>query len=162
MRCVETVSLGNIALSTTRTLWPCRARSIAVGDPAHRAPTTIASYGTSPPPLFRLPSNFLPRCHSRNPPWHFRSVALLVRSAAPFEPRLLDHHKVHVIEREEDDEPPSDRPRPVKECLAREHRGDAGDHGVSHVAVRPRRNETLCRIPRSKRALPFYREESDA
>jgi hypothetical protein len=34
------VSLG-IARSTTRTLWPVRARSIAVGDPAQRAPTTI-------------------------------------------------------------------------------------------------------------------------
>ena len=42
-RWVETVSLGKVALSTTRTLWPLRASSIAVGDPAQRAPTTIAS-----------------------------------------------------------------------------------------------------------------------
>ena len=44
MRCVEIVSLGNVARSTTSTRWPLRASSIAVGDPAHRAPTTIASY----------------------------------------------------------------------------------------------------------------------
>ena len=44
MRCVEIVSLGNVARSTTSTRWPLRASSIAVGDPAQRAPTTIASY----------------------------------------------------------------------------------------------------------------------
>ena len=38
------VSLGNVALSTSRTLKPPRARSMAVGEPAQRAPTTIASY----------------------------------------------------------------------------------------------------------------------
>ena len=42
--CVDTVSLGNVARSTTRTRWPWRASSIAVGEPAHRAPTTTASY----------------------------------------------------------------------------------------------------------------------
>ena len=42
-RCVEMVSLGNVARSTARTRWPVRAGSIAVGDPAQRAPTTIAS-----------------------------------------------------------------------------------------------------------------------
>ena len=41
---VETVSLGNVARSTSSTRWPLRASSIAVGDPAQRAPTTIASY----------------------------------------------------------------------------------------------------------------------
>jgi hypothetical protein len=48
--CVEIVSLGKEALSTTSTLNPRRARSMAVGEPAHRAPTIIASYiGTSAP-----------------------------------------------------------------------------------------------------------------
>jgi hypothetical protein len=42
--CVEIVSLGKVALSTSITLNPCRARSMAVGEPAHRAPTTMASY----------------------------------------------------------------------------------------------------------------------
>jgi hypothetical protein len=35
--------LEKVALSTTRTLWLLRASSIAVGDPAQRAPITIAS-----------------------------------------------------------------------------------------------------------------------
>jgi hypothetical protein len=43
MICVDTVSLGNIARSTTSTRYPARANSIAVDAPAHRAPTTIAS-----------------------------------------------------------------------------------------------------------------------
>jgi hypothetical protein len=42
--CVEIVSLGKMALSTSSTLNPRRARSIAVGEPAHRAPTMMASY----------------------------------------------------------------------------------------------------------------------
>jgi hypothetical protein len=42
--CVEIVSLGKVALSTSSTLNPCRARSMAVGEPAHRAPTMMASY----------------------------------------------------------------------------------------------------------------------
>src|SRR5688572_13783854 len=42
--CVEIVSLGKVDLSTTRTLNPRRARSMAVGEPAHRAPMTMASY----------------------------------------------------------------------------------------------------------------------
>src|SRR3954451_1248174 len=41
--CVEIVSLGNVALSTSSTRYPARASSIAVGDPPQRAPTTIAS-----------------------------------------------------------------------------------------------------------------------
>ena len=40
---VDTVSLGNVARSTTRTRYPFRASSMAVGEPAQRAPTTIAS-----------------------------------------------------------------------------------------------------------------------
>jgi hypothetical protein len=48
---VEIVSLGNVARSTSSTRYPFRANSIAVGDPAHRAPTTIASnYAMVPPP----------------------------------------------------------------------------------------------------------------
>ena len=43
MKWVETVSLGKVARSTTSTRWPFRASSIAVGEPAHRAPTTITS-----------------------------------------------------------------------------------------------------------------------
>jgi hypothetical protein len=42
--CVEIVSLGKVALSTSSTLNPPRARSIAAGDPAQRAPMMIASY----------------------------------------------------------------------------------------------------------------------
>jgi hypothetical protein len=42
--CVEMVSLGKVALSTSSTLNPCRARSMAVGEPAHRAPTMMTSY----------------------------------------------------------------------------------------------------------------------
>src|SRR5438046_8306373 len=40
---VDAVSLGNVDRSTSSTRWPARASSIAVGDPAHRAPITIAS-----------------------------------------------------------------------------------------------------------------------
>src|SRR4029453_18490869 len=43
MRCVEIVSLGKVALSTRRTLYPFLASSMAVGEPAHRAPTTMTS-----------------------------------------------------------------------------------------------------------------------
>src|SRR5262245_54976114 len=42
-RCVDTVSLGKVARSIKRTRYPFRASNIAVGDPAQRAPTTIAS-----------------------------------------------------------------------------------------------------------------------
>ena len=42
--CVDVVSPGKLALSTSRTRYPLRARSIAVGAPAHRAPTMIGSY----------------------------------------------------------------------------------------------------------------------
>jgi hypothetical protein len=48
--CVETVSLGNSARSTTSTRWPMRASSMAVGEPAQRAPMTIASYMLAPRP----------------------------------------------------------------------------------------------------------------
>src|SRR5215813_899928 len=40
---VEIVSLGKVARSTSNTRWPRRASSIAVGEPAQRAPTTITS-----------------------------------------------------------------------------------------------------------------------
>jgi hypothetical protein len=40
---VYTVSLGNVARSTARTRYPRRASNIASGEPAQRAPTTIAS-----------------------------------------------------------------------------------------------------------------------
>jgi hypothetical protein len=43
MMCVDTESLGKVALSTTSTRYPARANSIAVAAPAHRAPTTITS-----------------------------------------------------------------------------------------------------------------------
>ena len=39
--CVESVSLGNVARSTRSTRWPWRASSMAVGEPAQRAPMTI-------------------------------------------------------------------------------------------------------------------------
>jgi hypothetical protein len=46
---LERVSLGKLARSTTSTLQPPRASSIAVDEPATRAPTTITSYmGRSP------------------------------------------------------------------------------------------------------------------
>jgi hypothetical protein len=41
---VDIVSLGKVALSTTRTRYPVRASSIAVAEPAQRAPTTMTSY----------------------------------------------------------------------------------------------------------------------
>jgi hypothetical protein len=41
--CVEIVSLGKVARSTSSTLNPPRARSMAAGEPAHRAPTMMAS-----------------------------------------------------------------------------------------------------------------------
>src|SRR5207248_9136069 len=44
MTWVDIVSLGNVALSTSNTVYPLRASNIAVGDPAQRAPTTITSY----------------------------------------------------------------------------------------------------------------------
>jgi hypothetical protein len=43
MKCVDTVSLGNLALSTTSTRYPRRASSIARVDPAQRAPTMMTS-----------------------------------------------------------------------------------------------------------------------
>ena len=45
---VDRVSLGKVARSTRRTLWPFLARCIAVEDPAHLAPTITASYIVSP------------------------------------------------------------------------------------------------------------------
>src|SRR5258708_40036297 len=42
------ISLGKVSRSTSRTLCPWRASSIAVGEPAQRAPTTIASYKARP------------------------------------------------------------------------------------------------------------------
>jgi hypothetical protein len=42
--CVEIVSLGKVSLSTSKTLNPLRARSMAVDAPAQRAPTMTASY----------------------------------------------------------------------------------------------------------------------
>ena len=42
-RCVDSTSLGNVARSSSSTRCPWRARSMAVGEPATRAPTTIAS-----------------------------------------------------------------------------------------------------------------------
>ena len=45
MMWVESMSLGNFALSTTSTRYPLRAKHIAAGDPAQRAPITITSYG---------------------------------------------------------------------------------------------------------------------
>jgi hypothetical protein len=41
---VDMMSLGNDDLSTSSTRYPFRASSIAVGEPAHRAPTMMASY----------------------------------------------------------------------------------------------------------------------
>ncbi len=43
MTCVDTVSLGNVARSTSNVRYPRRAISIARGDPAQRAPTTMTS-----------------------------------------------------------------------------------------------------------------------
>jgi hypothetical protein len=43
MTSVERVSLGNDDRSTTRTRYPFSASSLAVGAPAQRAPTTMAS-----------------------------------------------------------------------------------------------------------------------
>lgn len=42
-KCVDMVSLGNVARSTSATRCPARASSIAVDAPAHRAPTTTTS-----------------------------------------------------------------------------------------------------------------------
>src|SRR5262245_111789 len=44
-RWVDTVSLGKVARSTTRTRYPFRASNIAVGEPAQRAPMTMTSNG---------------------------------------------------------------------------------------------------------------------
>jgi hypothetical protein len=43
---VERVSLPTVARSTSSTRCPACASSIAVGAPAHRAPTTITSYAS--------------------------------------------------------------------------------------------------------------------
>jgi hypothetical protein len=56
MKCVETVSLGKVDRSTTRTRCPRLASSIASGDPAHRAPTMITSYKS-------FSRRFLAFCH---------------------------------------------------------------------------------------------------
>ena len=56
IRWVETgLSLGNRARSTSKTRCPWRASNIAVGAPAQRPPTTIASYtlATSMPAIIR-------------------------------------------------------------------------------------------------------------
>jgi len=45
---VEIVSLGNVARSTSSTRWPWCASSMAVVAPAHRAPTTMATYMDTP------------------------------------------------------------------------------------------------------------------
>src|ERR671916_1891592 len=44
MRWVDIVSLGKEARSRSKTRWPPRESSMAVGEPAQRAPTTMASY----------------------------------------------------------------------------------------------------------------------
>jgi hypothetical protein len=44
MRRVDSVSLGKEARSTSKTRRPLRASNMAVGEPAQRAPTTMASY----------------------------------------------------------------------------------------------------------------------
>src|SRR5262249_15160390 len=44
MKCPCGRLLGKVARSTSRTRRPCRARSIAVGAPAQRAPFTMTSY----------------------------------------------------------------------------------------------------------------------
>src|SRR3954453_8251144 len=44
MKWLRKVSLGKAARSRRRTRYPLRARSMAVGEPAHRAPMMIASY----------------------------------------------------------------------------------------------------------------------
>ena len=54
MKCVETVSLGNCARSTPRTLKPLRASSIASGAPAHRVTGAVDPTRTSE----LLPSRF--------------------------------------------------------------------------------------------------------
>ena len=41
--CVESVSRGNVACSTSATDSPARASSVASGEPAHRPPTTTTS-----------------------------------------------------------------------------------------------------------------------
>src|SRR5215210_5658168 len=63
--CVDIVSLGNVARSTTRTRYPFWASSIAVGEPAQRAPTTMASYWSCamslPPAADDTPGQWLVR-----------------------------------------------------------------------------------------------------
>src|SRR5437762_1767066 len=51
--CVESVSLGNSAWSTTHADSPARRRNVASGEPAHRAPT-ITTSKRSFVPLLRI------------------------------------------------------------------------------------------------------------
>ena len=46
-RCASTPVARECGRRRRGTRWPCRASSIAVGEPAHRAPTTMASYPLS-------------------------------------------------------------------------------------------------------------------
>src|SRR5215204_1805115 len=59
MKWVDIVSLGKAARSRSKTLYPLRASSMAVGEPAQRAPTTMTSYTGSPLSLIYLPSGNL-------------------------------------------------------------------------------------------------------
>ena len=87
---VDTVSLGKVARSTTRTRYPLRASSIAVGEPAQRAPTTIASnalviaasrsrQASTAPSCCIRPSSSTCAQHSTTLPSVMRSMSVPVR-----------------------------------------------------------------------------------
>src|SRR4051794_30049126 len=78
-----TVSLGKLARSSSRTCAPARARSIAVGAPAQRAPTTIASYVAVEEAMRPLSRTTRPRpMQSRQ----LRPANLLACQSAPHRP----------------------------------------------------------------------------
>jgi hypothetical protein len=63
--CVESVSRGNVACSTSATDSPARANSVASGDPAHRPPTTTTSNSLPIGPPDHLASRQICRQHRR-------------------------------------------------------------------------------------------------
>src|SRR5829696_2365996 len=83
MAWVESVSLGNVARSTTRTSSPWFASSMAVAAPAQRAPTTMTSCCSSPALPGRVESVMEPPCGSgRRRAWRCLGEVLMIRVSA--------------------------------------------------------------------------------
>src|SRR5206468_8526010 len=78
-----------------------------------------------------------PPSEARQPARDVRPVFLVLRPEAAAEARLLDEREVDRVRGDKDRELDRDPPRLKEDGLAGENRGDAGDHRIAHVTVRP-------------------------